>query len=147
MKGTRSDWPRRRGGRKPELDVGRLWFGRRPRSVTQKKVICVAKYLIQASYTTEGIRGVLKEGGSSRATTIEKMITELGGRMESFYFAFGSDDVYVIADLPDNTTAASIGLTVTASGAVRTKTVVLLTPEEIDRATHQTIEYRAPGTP
>jgi len=105
----------------------------------------VAKYLIQASYTTEGIRGVLKEGGSSRAATIEKMIADLGGGMESFYFAFGGDDVYVIADLPDNTTAASVGLTVTASGAVRTKTVVLLTPEEIDRATRQTVDYRAPG--
>ena len=103
------------------------------------------KYMIQASYNTEGIRGILKEGGSSRATTIEKMITGLGGRMESFYFAFGSDDVYVTADLPDNTTAASIGLTVTASGAVRTKTVVLLAPDEIDRATQQTINYRAPG--
>src|ERR671921_241237 len=93
--------------------------------------------MIQASYTTEGIRGIFKEGGSSRATTIEKMITGLGGRMESFYFAFGSDDVYVTADLPDNATAASIGLTVTASSAVRTKTVVLLTPEEIDRATQR----------
>ena len=103
------------------------------------------KYMIQASYTTEGIRGILKEGGSSRATTIEKMINGLGGRMESFYFAFGSDDVYVTADLPDNTTAASIGLTVTASGAVRTKTVVLLASDEIDRATQQTINYRAPG--
>lgn len=106
----------------------------------------MAKYLIQASYTAEGIRGVLKEGGSSRASTVEKMIADLGGGMESFYFAFGGDDVYVIADLPDNTTAASVGLTVTASGAVRTKTVVLLTPEEIDRATRQTVDYRAPGT-
>lgn len=106
----------------------------------------MAKYLIQASYTTEGIRGVLKEGGSSRASTVEKMIADLGGGMESFYFAFGGDDVYVIADMPDNTTAASVGLTVTASGAVRTKTVVLLTPEEIDRATRQTVDYRAPGT-
>lgn len=106
----------------------------------------MAKYLIEASYTTEGIRGVLKEGGSSRTAAVEKMIAGLGGRMESFYFAFGSDDVYVIADLPDNTAAASVGLTITASGAVRTKTVVLLTPEEIDRATHQTIDYRAPGT-
>ena len=105
----------------------------------------MAKYLIQASYTTEGIRGVLKEGGSSRASTVEKMIAGLGGGMESFYFAFGGDDVYVIADLPDNTSAASVGLTVTASGAVRTKTVVLLTPEEMDRATHKTVDYRAPG--
>lgn len=105
----------------------------------------MAKYLVQASYTTEGIRGILKEGGSSRAATIEKMIAGLGGRMESFYFAFGSEDVYVIADLPDNTTAAAVGLTTTASGAARTKTVVLLTPEEIDRATHQTMDYRPPG--
>jgi uncharacterized protein with GYD domain len=109
-------------------------------------VIRVPKYLIEASYTPEGIRGVLKEGGSSRASTIEKMIADLGGRMESFHFAFGNDDVYIVADLPDNATAAAIGLTVNAAGAARTRTVVLLTPEEIDRATHQTVSYRAPGT-
>jgi uncharacterized protein with GYD domain len=111
----------------------------------QKKVIRVPKYLIQASYTAEGVRGVLKEGGSSRATTIEKLIAGVGGRMESFHFAFGGDDAYVIVELPDNATAASVGLAVSASGAARTNTVVLLTPEEIDRATQQTVNYRAPG--
>ena len=105
----------------------------------------MAKYMILASYTADGLQGMRKEGGTGRATAIEKMIAGLGGRMESFYFAFGGDDVYIIADLPDNTTAASIALTVGASGAVRTRTVVLLTPEEIDRAAHQSVEYRRPG--
>ncbi|HLA93088.1 MAG TPA: GYD domain-containing protein [Actinomycetota bacterium] len=105
----------------------------------------MAKYMIQASYTQSGVQGVLKEGGSGRRDAIGKLLADLGGSLEGFYFAFGQDDVFVIADLPDNVTAAAIGLTVAASGAVTSRTVVLLTPEEIDRATQQSVSYRAPG--
>ena len=105
----------------------------------------MAKYLWQASYTAEGVKGVLKEGGSGRRDAIEKLVADLGGTLDAFYFAFGEDDVYVIADLPDNTTAAAISLAVGATGAVRIKTSVLLTPDEVDRAAHTTVGYRAPG--
>jgi len=105
----------------------------------------VAKYLWLASYTADGIKGVLKEGGSGRRDAIEKVVADLGGTLEAFFFAFGEDDVYVIAELPDNTTAAAVSLVVGASGAVRIKTAVLLTPEEVDRAVHTTVGYRAPG--
>ena len=105
----------------------------------------MAKFMIQASYTQSGVQGVLKEGGSGRRDAIGKLLADLGGSLEGFYFAFGQDDVFVIADLPDNVTAAAIGLTVAASGAVTSRTVVLLTPEEIDRATQQSVSYRAPG--
>ena len=105
----------------------------------------MAKYLIRATFAAEGARGVLKEGGTSRRATIEKMASGLGGSLESFYFAFGSDDVIVIADLPDNATAAALGLTVSGSGSVRTNTVVLLTPEEVDDATKKSVDYRPPG--
>ncbi|MGC9670902.1 GYD domain-containing protein [Planosporangium sp. 12N6] len=105
----------------------------------------MAKYLFQSTYTAEGVRGLLDEGGSGRVTQTENLVARLGGRLESYYFAFGGADVYLVADLPDNTTAAAIGLAVTASGAVRTKTVVLLTPEEIDRAAQQEVGYRPPG--
>ena len=105
----------------------------------------MAKYMIQASYTQSGVQGVLKEGGSGRRDAIGKLLADLGGSLEGFYFAFGQDDVFVIADLPDNVTAAAIGLTVAASGAVTSRTVVLLTPEEIDRATQQSVAYRPPG--
>jgi len=105
----------------------------------------VSKYLWLASYTAEGIKGVLKEGGSSRRDAIEKLVADMGGTLDAFYFAFGEDDVYVIADLPDNTTAAAVSLAVGASGAVRIKTAVLLTPDEVDRAVHTTVGYRAPG--
>ena len=105
----------------------------------------MARYLIKATYTAEGVRGVIKEGGSSRRSNLEQTVQKLGGSLEGFYFAFGEDDVYVVASLPDNVTAAAVGLAVNASGAVRTRTVVLLTPEEMDEAAKRSVEYRPPG--
>ena len=105
----------------------------------------MARYLWQVSYTAAGVQGVLGEGGTGRRAAVEKLVEGVGGRVESFDFAFGSDDVFVIADIPDNVTAAAIGLTVAAAGAASIKTVVLISPEEIDAAAEKTIEYRAPG--
>ena len=105
----------------------------------------MARYLWQVSYTADGVRGVLGEGGTGRRAAVEKLVEGVGGRVVSFDFAFGADDVFVIADLPDNVTAAAIGLTVAAAGAASIKTVVLISPEEIDAAAQKTIEYRAPG--
>jgi hypothetical protein len=61
------------------------------------------------------------------------------------YNALGADDAYVIADLPDNSTAAALGIAVSAAGLVRTRTTALLTVEETDRALEKTVNYRAPG--
>ena len=105
----------------------------------------VAKYLWKVSYTQAGVQGIMKEGGSSRRAMVEKLTAGLGGSLEAFYFAFGDDDVYVIADVPDAETAAAITLTVGASGAASIETVVLLTPEQIDAATKKSVDYRAPG--
>jgi uncharacterized protein with GYD domain len=74
------------------------------------------------------------------------MAEKAGGKLEAFYYAFGDCDVYVIAEAPDNASAASISLAVGASGAVRLETVVLLSPEEIDQAAKASIAYRPPGT-
>ena len=104
------------------------------------------KYLITASYTTEGIKGVVAKGGTGRKTAIEASVGALGGTLESFYFGFGGEDAYVLVDLPDNATAAALGLQVGASGMATTRTVVLLTPEEIDRAANVPNAYRPPGT-
>jgi uncharacterized protein with GYD domain len=103
------------------------------------------RYLIEASYTQEGIKGVIGEGGSSREDAIGKMVADQGGSVEAFYFAFGERDVIIIADLPDNTTAAAIGMSVGAAGAATSRTTVLLTAEEIDAASHKSVSYRPPG--
>jgi uncharacterized protein with GYD domain len=103
------------------------------------------RYLIHASYSAEGAKGVISEGGSSRKDTIAKLAEDLGGRLESFYFAFGDDDVVTILDLPDNATAAAVSMTVGASGLVTTKTTVLLTPQEADEAARKSVSYRGPG--
>ena len=103
------------------------------------------KYLIQANYVGEGLKGLLKEGGSGRRAAIEKLFGSVGGKVEAFYFAFGDTDVFVIADVPDNATAAALSLTVSAAGAATTKITVLLTPEEIDAAAKKTATYRPPG--
>ena len=105
----------------------------------------MAKYLYQASYTTEGARGLLKDGGSARREAIEKMTQGLGGTVEALYYAFGADDVYLIVDVPDHITAAAASLAVSATGAINIKTTVLLTPEEIDAAAQKSVAYRPPG--
>lgn len=103
------------------------------------------KYLVKANYTQQGMKGILAEGGTSRRNAIEKLVAELGANVESFYFAFGDDDVYVVLDAPDNATMAGVSMTITASGAVATSVTVLLTPEEVDSATKIHVSYRAPG--
>ena len=105
----------------------------------------MAKYLIAGSYTVEGAKGLLKDGGTKRRAAIEAMIKGLGGRLETFYFAFGDTDVYAIVDVPDQVTASALALTVGASGAAGVKTTVLVTPEEVDQAVKKTVRYRAPG--
>ena len=105
----------------------------------------MAKYLIQANYVGDGIKGLLKEGGSSRRTAVEKLLGSVGAKMEAFYYAFGDTDLFVIADGPDNITAAALSLTVNAAGAATAKVTVLLTAEEIDAAVKKTPSYRPPG--
>ncbi len=103
------------------------------------------KYLIAASYTTEGVKGLAKEGGTKRRQAIEAALKSAGARLEALYFAFGDHDAYVIVDAPDNASVAAVSRTVNASGAVHAKTVVLLTPEEMDQATKKSVTYQAPG--
>ena len=105
----------------------------------------MAKYLIQANYLSEGAKGLLKEGGSSRRAVVEKLIASQGGSMESFYYAFGETDLYIIADVPDSVGVAAISLTVASTGTVTCKTTVLITPEEIDEAAKKSPSYRLPG--
>jgi uncharacterized protein with GYD domain len=102
------------------------------------------KYLTMVSYTPEGIKGLVKEGGTARRVAVEKILQKLGGRLEGFYFAFGDNDAYVISEGPDNATAAAISLAVT-TGAIRTKTIVLLTPEEVDLAVKKGADYSPSG--
>ncbi len=103
------------------------------------------KYLFTGTYSAEGARGLILEGGSGRREATEKLVTSLGGTLEAYYFAFGSDDFYLIADLPSNEAAAAGSLSAAATGAIATRTVVLMTPEEVDAATKLTATYRPPG--
>ena len=103
------------------------------------------KYLLKSSLTAEGIRGVIKEGGTARRRVVDQSAASLGGKIEAFYYAFGAHDTYTIIDLPSNVDAAALAGTVAASGLVKVETVVLLTPEEIDQAAKKKVNYRAPG--
>jgi uncharacterized protein with GYD domain len=103
------------------------------------------KYLIQLSYTAEGAKGLLKDGGSARRKAAADVLAQFGGKIEAFYFAFGADDAALIVDVPDHETMAAISLTVSATGTIRTRATVLLTPEQIDEAAKKHVAYRAPG--
>ena len=104
------------------------------------------KYLLEVSYTLDGIRGLKSKGGSARVAAAQDLIEGLGGKMECFYFALGGTDVYAIADLPDNVSAAAAALTVSAGGGATARTVVLLTASEVDAMAAKETTYRPPGT-
>jgi len=103
------------------------------------------KYLVQASYTVEGVKGFLKDGGSKRRAAVAQTVKSFGGKLETFYYAFGDTDVFVIVDAPDNVTLAAVSLAINAAGGVQTKTTVLLTPDEMDQAIKKEIKYQPPG--
>jgi uncharacterized protein with GYD domain len=103
------------------------------------------KYLLQASYSAEGSKGLLKDGGTKRTNAARTLVESLGGKLESIYFAFGNTDVVAIVDLPDNASAAAASLTIAGSGALTGKITVLLTPEEIDQAARKSPTYTPPG--
>ena len=107
----------------------------------------MAKYLLKVSYSADGLKGVMKEGGTSRVKAVERALAGVGGSLESFYFAFGGADVYVIADVPDHAAAIAMAATVSTSGAISNyETVVLLAPSEIDEAMNRTVDYTPPGS-
>ena len=103
------------------------------------------KFLIEASYTLDGVKGVQSAGGTSRRDAVAAVADSVGGKLESFYFAFGDSDAYVVVDLPDNESAAAVALTVNSSGGATLKTTVLLTPDEVDAAAKRSVDYRPPG--
>jgi uncharacterized protein with GYD domain len=105
----------------------------------------VPKYLWKVSYTKVGVRGVAREGASSRRDAVRHAIESLGGELEAVYFAFGEADVYVIGELPDNESAAALSLAANVSEGLTAETVVLMTPEEFDAATSKDVSFRPPG--
>ena len=104
------------------------------------------KYLVQASYTVEGTKGLLKEGGSARRAAVEQLLASLGGKLEAFYFTFGDEDAILIMDVPSHEIALAIGMAVRASGIVSSKMTVLVPLEEVDRAAKREIHFRPPGS-
>jgi len=105
----------------------------------------MAKYLYEVRYTAEGAKGLVREGGTGRRAAIMKMTEALGGTLEGFYFAFGDIDAYVIVDVPDATSAAAAALAVNQGGGATVKTVVLIPPEDMDKAGQKAVDYRPPG--
>jgi uncharacterized protein with GYD domain len=105
----------------------------------------MSKFMLKASYNSDGVRGLIKEGGSKRRAVVQKMVEGMGGKVEAFYYAWGADDAFIIADLPDEKAGIALSLAVNASGAVRLTTIPLITPEEIDAAAKKTVKYKAPG--
>jgi uncharacterized protein with GYD domain len=103
------------------------------------------KYLVQVSLTQEGAKGLLKEGGTKRRAAVEAMLKSVGGKLEAYYFALGETDVFAIGELPDNATVAAVALAGISSGSIRTKTTMLLTPEEVDQAARKRVEFIPPG--
>ncbi len=105
----------------------------------------MAKYMIKVYYSVEGAQGLLEQGGSSRKAMVARMLEDMGGSLESFYFSFGEDDAYVIVDMPDNVSTLAVSLAVNAAGAAALATIPLITAEEMDAASKKTVAYQPLG--
>ena len=105
----------------------------------------MAKYLFRTSYTKAGVEGLIREGGTGRRDALRQTVEGLGGELESFYFAFGDDDLLLIVDLPDDEAAAAFSMHVSAAGALNVSCTVLITPEAIDGSISKSVAYRKPG--
>ena len=105
----------------------------------------MAKFLVSVSYSVEGAKGLRKDGGTKREHAARAAVESLGGKLEAFYFAFGKDDVVVIADFPDAVSAAALSVAIGTTGAARCRTTPLMTPAEMDKAVSKNTAYRAPG--
>ena len=103
------------------------------------------KYLVQGSYTDQGLKGLQKEGGSKRRVMVEKLAEAMGGKLEVFYYAFGSDDFVIILDLPGNIEMAATAIVAQASGMVKSRVTVLMAPEEVDQAVQRKVDFRPPS--
>ena len=105
----------------------------------------MAKYMMKASYTVDGTKGLMKDGGSARRAAVQKTIEGVGGRLECFYYTLGEPDAFAIVEVPDAVTIAAVSLAINATGGAHVATTVLLTPEQIDEAAKKTVSYRSPG--
>src|SRR4030095_7033403 len=111
----------------------------------RNKESSMSKFLMQVSFTRDGIKGLTKEGGTKRRQAVQQFFGAVGGKLETLYFAFGDTDVFAVADFPDNVSAAAISLAANAAGAVHVKATVLITPEEMDQAAQKSEGLRPPG--
>ncbi|HKT10380.1 MAG TPA: GYD domain-containing protein [Terriglobia bacterium] len=105
----------------------------------------MAKYLIQATYSAEGFKGVAKDKASGRKAALEKALAGVGAGLDAIYYSFGDYDVVLIVDAPDNATVAAVGMAACSTGLARTSTTPLLTIEEADQAVKKSVRYRGPG--
>jgi uncharacterized protein with GYD domain len=105
----------------------------------------MSKFLMQGSFTRDGITGLTKEGGTKRRQAVQQFFSTVGGKLEALYFAFGDTDVYAVADFPDNVTAAAVSLAANAAGVLHVKATVLISPEEMDQAAQKSEGLRPPG--
>src|SRR5258708_34777777 len=94
----------------------------------------MAKYLIEAAYAHEGLKGLIKEGGTARRADVDAAAKASGARVEAMYWGFGTDDGYAIVDSADNVSAAAFALAIGATGTMaHYRTIVLLTAKEMDQ--------------
>jgi uncharacterized protein with GYD domain len=105
-------------------------------------------YLFQASYTSQSWAALVKKP-ENRRLAIARLVESAGGKLESFYFAFGATDAFVTVELPDNVAAGGVAAAVAASGGVSSlTTTVLMTSEEGEQVMRKAgqIAYALPGS-
>jgi uncharacterized protein with GYD domain len=115
------------------LDFGdSLWDESPP--VSESQGGSMPHYLQQVAYSQQGWEALVANP-QNRIEAVRPAIEKLGCKIEAAWFSFGDYDVVVIADLPDNVSAAAIAMAFAAGGACKSvQTTPLISPEEATQA-------------
>ena len=105
-------------------------------------------YLSKFSYTPETWARLIRKP-EDRRKAAQNYIEAVGGKLNGFWYAFGTHDGFTLWEAPDNVSMAAVSLAIAAGGALKSlETTVLLTVEETMSALTKAsqVQYRPPGT-
>ena len=86
-------------------------------------------YISLVNYAESGLRDIKKS--PERLATARKEAEELSGKVDKIYLRMGNRDLSIIADLPDDATAATFAFRLEPKGNTRTRTMNAIREEAL----------------
>ena len=105
-------------------------------------------YLSRFRYTPETWARLISKP-EDRRKAAQTYIESVGGKLQGFWYAFGTHDGYTLWEAPDNVSMAAVALAIGGGGALSSiETTVLMSVDDTMDALRKAgeVQYRPPAT-